>query len=145
MRTLLALLVAAALHLPSDANGQLFTPEPGAREQWLQEQRFVDYVKAHRREHELMDKALEKEDENNEFRLEVLNGHAETMMRERTLYERADTAEAYRLRSDERLNTIEQAISGMRSAQFAWLTALGVFFTVVQVALRFIGTGGKTQ
>ena len=101
-------------------------------------ERFEDYVRAHAHEHELIDRALAVARDSTNFRLEGMNDLRSQITTERGQYATRIAVETLREGMEGRLNKIEQAQSAAASASAVWAIVLGVFFTFVQVALRFL-------
>jgi hypothetical protein len=104
-------------------------------------ERFDDYVASHAREHVLMNEALTRARETTDFRLEGMNELRSQINTERGQYATRAAFDTQRQTTEERLNKIEQAQASMQSANLTWMAALGVFFTIVQLALRFLPIG----
>jgi len=114
-------------------------------------QRFEDYIRAHAREHELYSETLRAAKAAVDIRLESMNELREQINSERGRYETKDAADMARLRTDERgqrfqerMNIMEQDITAMkgrhegsRTATIMWIAGVGVFFTLVQILLKF--------
>lgn len=114
-------------------------------------QRFEDYVRAHAREHELYSETLKAAKAAVDIRLESMNELREQINAERGRYETKDASEMLRLRADERnqrfqerMNLMEQELTSMlarhegsRATTVMWIAGIGVFFTLVQIVLRF--------
>jgi len=100
--------------------------------------RFDDYVHFHEKEHNLRDVAAMAAKEANDLRIERLNELRGDVEKDRIQFQKADSAEIVRLRTEERLGALERAEASQRGANIAWTAAIAVFFTIVQIALRFI-------
>jgi len=101
-------------------------------------ERFDDYVSSHAREHALINEALTRARETTNFRLEGMNELRSQINTERGQYATRAAFDTQRQTTDDRLNKIEQSVASMQSANLTWIAALGVFFTVVQIGLRFL-------
>jgi hypothetical protein len=101
-------------------------------------ERFDDYLKAHEQRHTLETIAVDIARQSIEFRLGEMNNLRAQINMERGQFA---TRMEFQTRSqavDDRLNKIEQSLASMQSANLTWIAALGVFFTVVQIGLRFL-------
>lgn len=101
-------------------------------------ERFDDYAQSHAREHALINEALTRARETTNFRLEGMNELRAQINTERGQYATRAAFDTQRQTTDDRLNKIEQGIASMQSANLTWMAALGVFFTAVQIGLRFL-------
>lgn len=101
-------------------------------------ERFEDYIKHHAREHELIMEGFSAQKKADDIRIDRLNELRQDVEKDRGQFQPVIAAELIRQRTEERLGSIEQQIAGMRSAQLTWMAALGIFFTLVQIALRFL-------
>src|SRR5690349_11973330 len=111
----------------------------------IAEQRFEDYVQAHAREHALEAAAVRAAKEAIDVRLGEMNNLRAQITAERGQFITRNEHEALRSevliadqRSQERIGALESQVAGLRSAAVAWGAALGIFFTIIQVALRFL-------
>jgi hypothetical protein len=104
-------------------------------------QRFEDFIKAHQREHELEQLALGEARTNIDQRLRGMNEIREQINKERGQYVDRDVFDAKLGIFDERFNKLEKSVTQIQSANATWLIAIGVFFTLVQIVLRFVPIG----
>jgi hypothetical protein len=134
---LLAVLVSGEPQGTSPASAQ----QPSG--QFVTTQRFEDYTRAHEKEHTLVADALDVAKKNTDLRLEAMNELRAQIQTERNNYQGRGEATLTRERTEERLNKLEQAMASTASANRTWTAALGLFFTVVMLALRFVPTRAK--
>src|SRR3990172_11220496 len=101
-------------------------------------QRFEDYVSHHRREHELIAQGFAAQKRSDDFRIERLNELRQDVEKDRGQFQPVVVEDQIRQRIEDRIGHLEQAVAGMKSATATWLVAIGIFFTLVQIALKFI-------
>lgn len=97
-------------------------------------ERFEDYTRSHMEKHDLEREALTRARETTELRLREMNNLRDQINTERGQY-------VSRLAYDgmvDRINKIEQRQSASEGANTAYIVGLGVFFTVIQIAMRFL-------
>lgn len=97
-------------------------------------ERFEDYTRGHQEKHDLEREALTRARETTELRLREMNNLRDQINTERGQYV---TRLQYEAIAD-RMNKIEQAQSSMQGTNAGYVVALGIFFAVLQVALRFV-------
>jgi CHASE3 domain sensor protein len=104
-------------------------------------QRFEDFIKAHQREHELIKEAVDEARDSVNLRLEGMNELRAQIDKERGQYVIRTAYDTYKDAQEQRLNKIEKSLATMQSANTTWLIAIGIFFTIVQIVLRFVPLG----
>lgn len=111
--------------------------------------RFEDYLKAHAREHELIHRAEAEAKLANDYRLAGLNELRKEVERDRSMFAHSkevvirfeslgNTVDERLLAMDERMRKVEKIQAERQSSTVTWIIAIGIIFTVVQIALRFI-------
>jgi hypothetical protein len=104
----------------------------------LPTERFEDYLAHHRREHELIHEAQEAAKRANDYRLDGLNALRKEVERDRSEFVKIDVASARHQHIEDRLRKLEQDSAARSGATVTWVIAVGIIFTVLQIALRFI-------
>jgi hypothetical protein len=97
-------------------------------------ERFEDYIRAHMHEHDLEREALTRARETTDARLGEMNNLRAQLNLERGVYV---TRVQYDAQLD-RIGRIEQQLASVQSANVTWTAAVGLFFTVVMIGLRFM-------
>ncbi len=111
--------------------GSASPTNPGA---YVTTQRFEDYTRAHEREHELIAQAIVEARRTVDLRLEGMNDLRQQITTERAAYATAAGAETLR----QRIDKLEQAQAAQAGSNATWTIVLGVFFTVLQLGMRFL-------
>jgi uncharacterized protein YPO0396 len=104
----------------------------------LSTERFEDYIRHHKREHELIREALEAARVANEYRMEGINASRKQYEHDRTQFMRVDVANTRYGHVDERLRKVENELSSRSGSTIIWVSAIGIIFVVIQIALRFL-------
>jgi len=101
-------------------------------------QQLEDFRHYHEREHVLLQVAADAAKVATDLRLDHLNELRADVEQDRSEFADADSAELIRTRIEERLGILERGMAAQQSATVTWSAAIAVFFTLVQIALRFI-------
>jgi len=102
-------------------------------------QRFEDYTRHHAREHELIHAAQQEAKNANEYRMERLNELRQQVEQDRNQFVTKIGSDLQHAAIEQRLRTLENASAATSSATVTWVIAVGIIFTVIQIALRFVG------
>jgi hypothetical protein len=97
-------------------------------------QRFEDYIRAHEREHEMLNQAIGVAKQTTDQRLEGMNELRAQITQERAAYATSVGVEALR----QRIDKLEQAQASQAGSSATWVIVVGVFFTILQLAMRFL-------